>query len=215
MSQKKEQSYQKIYIVVFCLLIALWGGYYLFFFNYYNDAIQLTTEGAKIEIKTLELFYYRGTGTMISLVMYFALVCSHVFFIQYLRIRAKIENKKITINYASVILFILMVSISMFNVLWILYLVLVIVSLTVNHILYIVSESKYHYVDEEVIFEKIGVVDKDEAEKILSEQLKKSKKMLKKSKHLQVVGDIFLNEDNSYDIEVSIEKNNSKKGEEN
>ncbi len=207
MRKEKASGYDKKNIFILLVLTCLWIGYFVFFNNFHNDFVDLITKNAKIEIQLLELFYYRGQKTIIFLVTYFALVCSHVLFIQYIRVRSNIKLKDNKFNLINIAILTIGILISLFNVLGIINIVLAIFGITINHIIYIVSRTKYDYYDGEVLYEKDNIQTEEEAKKILAKKLIEKQNIFN-NKKFELIGDIIQNEDTTYKVELTIEEIN-------
>lgn len=202
---KKNNKINQLYIWLVLLLLILWCVYFSFFFKYYTDSIDLVTFGAKKEIQLLELFYYRGSQTIILLISYFLLISVHILFIQYLKVQSIFELKSNWLMKVNLFLLLVIVLLSFFNSFWPMYLMLFIISLTMNYIVYAMTKTNYMYIDGDVIFEEKSIKTRTEAEIILKENIKNRKDFFEK-KDFILSGIILEDTDMTYRVKLSVEE---------
>ncbi|HCM89365.1 MULTISPECIES: hypothetical protein [Vagococcus] len=198
-------KFTKKYIIISLTLLVLWCAYMFYFYNYYSDAMDMITVGAKKDIQLLELFYYRGTQTVITLVSYFFLVSIHMLAVQYLRIQVFFEEHLSNFLKISIIFLAVMLILSLVNSFWMLFIVLILISFTLNFIIYTISKTRYSYINGDVVFEKKGIKDKETAEVLLN-KYENTKAAYFAKKELVLVGNILLESDKTYRIELVVEE---------
>lgn len=201
---KKINIEKKIYVLFFIALI-FWLIYFFMFYNYYNDAIDMVTVGAKRDIQILELFYYRGRETVTILSAYFFILSLHILFIVYIKLRSIFENGLKKIYLLNIVVLIIMLIASYINLFWILFLILTLASCTLNFIIYSISKAKYNYIDGEIVFEKGGIGDRETAENLLKEYIETKSSYFAK-KDLVLSGEVINEPDKTYKIELVVEE---------
>lgn len=202
---KKNNKLNQTYLWLSLLLLILWCVYFSFFFKYYTDAIELVTLGAKKEIQLLELFYYRGSQTVILLISYFVLISVHILFVQYLKVQSIFELKPNRLMKVNLFLLLVIVMLSFLNSFWPMFVMLFIVSLTINYIVYTVTKTNYMYIDGDVIFEEKSIKTRAEAEAVLNENIKNRKDFFEK-KDFVLSGIILEDTDMTYRVKLSVEE---------
>lgn len=201
--KKRKNQTKQIYI--FIILLSLWLLYFFFFNTYYQDAMELITEGAKKDIQLIELFYYRGEQTIVVLISYFILVSLHLLFTQYIRVRAFFEMNFMKLYRLVSLSLLVCLSLSLVNHFWILQMILIIISLTINFIIYTISKVKYSYIDRETIFEKKDILTREQAENLLSEYLS-YKKVFFDKKNLILLGSVVEENNQTYTVKLFLEE---------
>ena len=200
----KENKFDKKKIIILFFIICAWVGYFISFNNYYKDAKDFITPDVKFDIGLIELFYYRGKETMSFLIVFFVLVCVNMLFVNYLRILSDGKWKNIYVLISMGVL-IIPIFLSMFNILAVIYTVLVIVSITINYIVYIVGRNRYSYYDGEILFQQDDLSNEKEANQLMEKQLESSKRKMKTTV-FEIIGEVIYNQDETYSVEISVEE---------
>lgn len=201
----KENKFVTVFMGV---IILLWVVFFVYLNKYWQSVEGLFTQGAKNEIQILELLYYRGSATVYVLILYFVLISATMLYSQYLMIKLMFDKTFKKDCFISFFILIIAIILSMFNILRVLFLVLILVAFTLNFIIYSVSKSNYTFGSGEIVYEQSGFSDEVSAKESLDLYIREREDFYNR-RNFELFGEI-IEEEMTFKIEIIVEKKISK-----
>lgn len=153
---KEYLKKNKLYFIGEGLFICSWYVYYVFFCKFYNEAFFYVEKKAKLIIQLLFMTTYYSTEVLIYSTIAFMLMTLNLLLFLLFFIQNKQKNTVQKQTKAVLIVFLLMFSVIqvklLSTILWPIFLILVILSLTVIYIIFAVT--KYLYEENEIEYEE-------------------------------------------------------------
>ncbi|EOH96812.1 hypothetical protein UAW_01770 [Enterococcus haemoperoxidus ATCC BAA-382] len=149
--QNYYQKYRNFYLGQIILLIG-WITNFILFSRFYEGAVFYVDKNAKFIVQLLFLMNYYLSDVLTYLFIAFLLMTFNLFLLLMFYTKNKREGIKQTESTYSMIVFLAIIGISaitlLMTIIWPLFLLLFIVSLTIVYVIYVITKSLYEEKDE-------------------------------------------------------------------
>ncbi|WP_086314463.1 hypothetical protein A5821_002034 [Enterococcus sp. 7F3_DIV0205] len=205
----------KLYYISEGVFLISWLIYFVLFFQLYQEASFYVDQGAKYIIQLLFLVEYYFNSLFIYFIMSFLLLVANLYSILLYSIKMKQEKKKIQFKFSMQVfmgLYILCAGALLLTKLWVLFLLLIILAVTVVYITYAMTKSQK---DNDTVYEENEVVKQlgsfstaEEAQSRAQEFATYWQEEFQENGYT-LVSDIYNEKENEYTVDIyvkSIEK---------